>query len=407
MAPHSSNLALHSWIELETLLRDYELGLVAIAGIDDDTGSRVVQWVHSSDLADPTPFLTPRTVLLTTGTQFKQTLAKNTAEAYVSRLVKVGATALGVGVGLRWDRVPPTLVEACERFGLPLIRVPYDTPFIAITRAAARLIDAAVYAQSLDRPARHQFTPSARVAKSEHALRAAIVTLLMNGKRDLAEHIAEPLYPKLPRGEVAVFTMRYTDDDVTPETLGDGATSGIYGGKLLVICEAARVDRVRKLVRQRAAGLSERGSLEDLERLYDQAGRALEQSIASAVNTDAPEKLVTYRPAMHSGVFQLITESPEARRRAAGFLAPVHTHDARHGDDIEASLEAWLRHNGQISPAAEELNIHRHTLRSRIRTAASLLQRDINTPDTRAELWTALRLTRTTNGGVPTGPTLL
>ena len=407
MTQYSSNLAINSWIELDTLLRDYELGLVAIAGVDNNSGSRAVQWVHSSDLADPTPFLTPRTVLLTTGTQFKQTLAKNTAEAYVSRLVEVGATALGVGVGLRWDRVPPTLVEACERFGLPLIRVPYDTPFIAIARAASRLIEAAVHAQRLDIPARHQFTPSARIAKSEHALRAAIVALLIDGKRELAERIAEPLYPRLPRGEVAVFAMRYTDDDVTPEILGDGATSGIYDSKLLVICEAGRVDRVRKLVRQRAAGLSERGSLDDLHRLYDQADRAFERSIASSVDADTPAKLVPYRPAMHSGIFQLITESQDARRRAIGFLSPVRTHDARHGDEIEASLETWLRHNGQLSPAAEELKIHRHTLRSHIRTAASILQRDINTPDTRAELWTALRLTRATGNTEPSAPTLL
>lgn len=57
----------HPTIELGELLHQYQLGLVLIAGTDETTASRPVQWVHVSELEDPTPFLTPRTVLLTTG----------------------------------------------------------------------------------------------------------------------------------------------------------------------------------------------------------------------------------------------------------------------------------------------------------------------------------------------------
>ncbi|MFC5338422.1 PucR family transcriptional regulator [Leucobacter denitrificans] len=392
MMQYFAEPAIQSWIELDTLLRDYELGLVAIAGVDDNTGARAVQWVHSSDLPDPTPFLTPRTVLLTTGVQFKSALGKNTAEAYVSRLVRAGAAALGVGVGLRWDRIPPTLVEACEHLGLPLIRVPYDTPFIAITRAAARLIEAAMHAQNIDRLTRSDRTPATRITSAEAALRSAIVSLLIRGDREHAEAIAAPLYPRLPRGQVAVIALRAGDGDLSPQDLGEGITSGVHDGKLIVICESAHVTQLRKLIAKRTAGLSERGSLNDLSRLLDQADRALEQSIAAWVETDAPPKLVAYRPSMHSGVFQLIAESPEAKRRATGFLSPLREHDRRHHDEIEHSLEVWLRHNCQLTPAAEELQIHRHTMRTRIKTAASLLQRNIDSADTRAELWTALRL---------------
>ncbi|MGO3148108.1 MAG: PucR family transcriptional regulator [Leucobacter sp.] len=399
MKQYFAEPAFHSWIELDTLLRDYELGLVAIAGIDDDTGARPVQWVHSSDLPDPTPFLTPRTVLLTTGVQFKAALGKNTAEAYVSRLVTAGATALCVGVGLRWDRIPPTLVEACEHLGLPLIRVPYDTPFIAITRAASRLIEAAMHAQNIDRLSRVDRTPASTIARAEAALRTAVVTLLILGHRELAESIASPLLPRIPRGQVAVVALSSDDTELnsklTADALGDGTVAAQYGGKLIVVCEAPQVASVRKLVQRHAAGLSERGSLQDLERLLDQADRALEHSVAASVDSDTPPKLVAYRPSMHSGVFQLIADSPEAKRRALGFLSPIREHDRKHEDELERSLEVWLRHNGQLSPSAAELEIHRHTLRSKIRTAASLLQRDIDSPNTRAELWTALRITDT------------
>ncbi|KAM9862268.1 PucR family transcriptional regulator [Leucobacter sp. BZR 635] len=412
MMQYFAEPAIHSWIDLDTLLRDYELGLVVVAGGDDNTGARTVQWVHSSDLTDPTPFLTPRTVLLTTGAQFKTTLGLRAAEAYVSRLVAAGTTALGVGVGIKWDRIPPTLVEACERLGLPLIRVPYDTPFIAITRAAARLIDAAVHAQTIDRLTSTHSPRSTTAERSIAALAAAVIKLLVAGHKGLAEDIAGPLLPRLPRGQVSVIALAGSHPGLDLTALGDGHAAGLVDGRLLLVCEAAKIPAAKKLVRGLPGGLSERGALDDLGELVAQADRALEHALSEALppdpaassraagsgagstGTGAPlrGKLVEYRPAMHAGLLQLIGQSQDARRRATGFLSPVRTHDLRHGDEIERSLEAWLRHNGQLSPAAEELEIHRHTLRARIRTAASLLQRDIDSPDTRAELWTALRI---------------
>lgn len=399
MNTYFANSALHAWIDLDTLLRDFQLGLVVVAGSDADTGSQPVQWVHSSDLADPTPFLTPRTVLLTTGAQFKGTLSKKTAENYVASLVAGGTTALGVGVGIRWDRIPPALVEACERLGLPLIRVPYDTPFIAITRAAGRLIDSAMHAQNVDRfvtagPSSGRVTHARQVARAEAGLRAAVIRLLIAGERELAEQIADPLLPRLPRGQVAVLAL--PPRAFEQEALGDGSVAGTLDGTLLIVAEPAALGAAKRLVQGTPAGLSERGALGDLPELVTQARRALEHAINAADEAEAggarPKLLVEYRPAMHAGLLQLIGESQDARRRASGFLSPIRAHDERHGDEIELSLETWLKHNGQLSPAATELGIHRHTLRTRIRTAASLLQRDIDSPDTRTELWAALRI---------------
>lgn len=388
-----ADAALQPRIELDALLHDYQLGLVVTAGGDDETGAREVQWVHSSDLTDPTPFLTPRTVLLTTGEQFVGPLSKEDADAYVSRLVAAGTTALGVAIGLRWDRIPPHLVESCERHSLPLIRVPYDTPFIAITRAAARLIESSMHAQNIDRMSNSRLAPTAQIARAESALRTAVISLLIAGHRELAEKIADPIIPRLPRGQVTVIALRPSEGSLDRTKFGDGITWGVLDGQTLLVCESAQLSSTRKLVVGRAAGQSERGSLQDLRELVDQADRALEHSIAASLNTADSAELVEYRPAMHSGVLQLIAESKEAKRRAAGFLSPIRTHDLRHNDEIERSLEVWLRHNGQLAPSAAELAIHRHTLRARIRTAASLLQRDVDSPDTRAELWTALRIT--------------
>ena len=157
----------------------------------------------------------------------------------------------------------------------------------------------------------------------------------------------------------------------------------------MLICEAGQYESVRRTLaeHQVPAGVSQRGSLEELPALLEQAETALRRARASGA---APGP-IRYTPALHSGVLQLL-ETAEARRLAESLLAPLQQHDRRHRENVTRSLAVWLSHHGQTSPAATELGIHRHTLRSRVQTAATLLQRDLDDPDARAELWAALRL---------------
>ena len=53
---------------------------------------------------------------------------------------------LGFGTGLSHDVVPAELVAAGRRHGLPIVEVPRQTPFIAISRAVSRAIAADEYA---------------------------------------------------------------------------------------------------------------------------------------------------------------------------------------------------------------------------------------------------------------------
>lgn len=107
-------------------------------------------WAHSSDLTDPTPFLTGESLLLTTGTQFPAERngddeAADDApyyEAYVDRLVRAGVVALGFGLEVIREGTPAALVEACRQRGVALVEVPYEIPFLALIRWVADRITA-------------------------------------------------------------------------------------------------------------------------------------------------------------------------------------------------------------------------------------------------------------------------
>ncbi len=116
----------------------------------DDVLDRPIRWIHSSDLADPTPFLSEGLALLTTGTQFLDTDdAEGAAEydAYVARLSARGVVALGFGTEVVREGIPRGLEAACRTHGMPLFEVPYRTPFIAVARANAEAVAAQTYAR--------------------------------------------------------------------------------------------------------------------------------------------------------------------------------------------------------------------------------------------------------------------
>jgi purine catabolism regulator len=123
---------------VRALVREQALGLRLL-----DPTTRLdlpLSWVHSSDLLDPSPFVAESTMLLTTGTQFDDAAGPPDYDAYVERLVGAGVVALGFGTEVRHRGTPVELVLAASARGVPVVEVPYRTPFIAVVRWAADLI---------------------------------------------------------------------------------------------------------------------------------------------------------------------------------------------------------------------------------------------------------------------------
>ena len=99
--------------------------------------------VHVSELEDPTVFLDGGELLLTVGMQFVQLDGLDREAAtreYVRRLVKGGVAALGLGLGSGHAMVPDELRAACMDAGLPLLTVPRESPFLAVSRTYWELV---------------------------------------------------------------------------------------------------------------------------------------------------------------------------------------------------------------------------------------------------------------------------
>jgi len=138
-------------VPLSALLAREDLALRLIAGpAEPDT---VIHWAHTSEMADPFPYLLGGELLLTAGVHVPAAAGPDAGgpdagapgpeeyfDGYVSRIVAAGGAALGFGLAPVHDTVPPALVAACDAYGLPLLEVPPRTTFSGVARAVWQLM---------------------------------------------------------------------------------------------------------------------------------------------------------------------------------------------------------------------------------------------------------------------------
>src|SRR3954462_6433423 len=117
-------------LTLRELLQD----LPAVELVCGEEGAdQPVRWVHISELTDPTPWLSGGELLLTTGLQLEGAEEQG---AYVERLATHGLAGVGFGTGFTHEAVPDGLRDAAAALDFPLFEVPYEVPFIAVTKKA-------------------------------------------------------------------------------------------------------------------------------------------------------------------------------------------------------------------------------------------------------------------------------
>jgi purine catabolism regulator len=121
---------------LRQLLEDPGLGLELVAGGRGLDARGPVRWAHISEIPDPTPWLEGGEILLTTGLGVRN--SEDLQRRLVEGLDARGCPGVGFGLGVVLDAVPPAMIEAANQAALPLFTVPYELPFIAVTKRVSR-----------------------------------------------------------------------------------------------------------------------------------------------------------------------------------------------------------------------------------------------------------------------------
>jgi purine catabolism regulator len=501
-------------VTIAALVRHTPFQLTELVG---GSARHLVSWVHVSELPDPVPFLSPGTLLLTTGLSIPADIDHRAAADYVDRIAGVGAAGIGFGIGLSHPTVPETVVRRCREVGLPLLLVPYETRFAdlahfvaddatrdavragrdaaeverglirslsaadpqsAIVRSLVRrtggwgmLLDVDGGALLIDPPAAGKELPIVRmemarvvtagatstwtrdgnsaalyrievqgevhgycavgadgslvehqsviavalsllafqaerqvaIRRAGRLLRSAIVQLLIGGLPEDAAKAATRAGIDLPDSPVRVAVLLPNDETSGLTTLLDHAErdftltliNAIFaeddtGGRLLVVFSSAEGD-LEALARVLAtsggghAAVSEPAELDALPAAMVEANR-----LAATIRASSPPVL-TRADVRGTGLLTHL-DTPAVQGFVDALLAPLREGSNETSIDLMQTLRVFLATDGSWSEASSRLEIHRHTLRYRIRKIEELLGRKLSDTSTRAELWVALQL---------------
>jgi len=471
-------------ISLAALLEVQSLHLTR-AGLAETTSHEDILWVAVTEQEDPQRFLNGGELVLTTGMRLRSAPEQR---RFVRQVQRAGAVGIGFGIGLTHDAVPPALVAEANRWGLPVVEVPYATPFIAIGKLVAD-------AQSAD-----HFAKLERLIAGHQILARALLT--GGGLAELLKHLGAMLRTEIVLTQFTAQLYNSAAGHPAPTAGGwasypiptgrrDACTlwvkqpfedSGIVGyAQNLISVELNNLVKQRRAQRALAGQVLEdviHGTLEASEATRRLAGvginstrknvvllaesaahlkqleaSSLPQPLEHAVSAVVGKCLIAVIPDDGSGASALArglsdhlaeagihaivgiggaytkpnglrwsyfeardaashglpVNEPERLSLTSLLLAsedvpladmaheslnPLRSFDAVHGAELMTTLESYLNNNGSVAAVAEELTLHRNTVRYRLAQITELTGYDpAQTPD-RVQLWLALAVQR-------------
>lgn len=125
---------------MATLSQLLEVPGLGLRLVQAGAGEVELSWVSTTELLDLSAYLEGGEIVLTTG------LALGSDDPrwldFVASLSRAHVAAIGFGVGVNHNRIPAPLIAAASAYRLALVEVPPPTPFIAVGKAVAGLIQA-------------------------------------------------------------------------------------------------------------------------------------------------------------------------------------------------------------------------------------------------------------------------
>ena len=224
---------------------------------------------------------------------------------------------------------------------------------------------------------------------TERALRTRAVELVV-GDDPASARIVLAAVAGQPRVPEKVRVLRAGgDDDARQDALATVEESGVLAALVGVELVMASGDRLADELASRLAdtgltvgvgGLAPAGQA---SRSHEQAGHALADA-----STSVP--LVRWDRLVSQGALSVL-DPARAASFAESFLGPLETPELRR-HDLVRTLQSFVRRHGSRARVADELGVHRNTVRSRVAQIEELIGASLDDPQTRASAWIALQL---------------
>jgi purine catabolism regulator len=233
----------------------------------------------------------------------------------------------------------------------------------------------------------------ARVADAEQRLRRAVTHEMVCGTGTVDSGMLR-YFGFDPRGEVVAIVLTGAGPALAAEQVlgrllevaGSYLMTPVGDEMVIVIPAAGSRRRISDVLAGHAKELGEApcGGASEPVRIAE-IDKAVEQARIAGL-ADRGRQFTEFGQLDVYGVLLGGRDSAELRV-LAGPLDPLVEQD----DELLGTLAAFLTHNGQMEAAATDLGIHRHTMRNRMQRISELLADNLQSADTRTQLWLAIR----------------
>ena len=217
------------------------------------------------------------------------------------------------------------------------------------------------------------------------AARACVARLVLAGYLDAARALAVELGMPPLQSRVRLVAMSGFTGATAEEVLD--AIEAALPRPLQQLVAAADADEIWVTLRPAASA----SALAVIKRV--RASRAPDARLVVSDELEVGE-IPLHRPGMRRGLQEMAPGQwrdlarPQTPGSAGISLEPLLSYPRA---DLLGAVVAYLRHRGQWEAAANELGVHRNTLRHRIGTSMRVMDTDLDDPDVASTLWLLLR----------------
>ncbi|MGO1543274.1 MAG: PucR family transcriptional regulator [Gulosibacter sp.] len=224
---------------------------------------------------------------------------------------------------------------------------------------------------------------------ARRGLRTGVMELYLAGSTDAAARALRDMNTWSPQGRIRVAVVRGTTDwgHILNELELIATTVEVafarIGDELLVLYPSNTDAPLEFVAREGLrAGISGPVGVRDIPLGRENAQHAVRRA-------DHSGEIVDFERLAERGMLSWL-DAADGRVLAERILVGLRARPD--SEELMAALRAWYEHNCAWDPAARELGMHRHTLRSRIALVQEITGLDLESFSARAELWLALEL---------------
>ena len=159
--------------------------------------------------------------------------------------------------------------------------------------------------------------------------------------------------------------------------------AGRIGDELWLVATPGAAGRQADQLAERGllVGVGDPAGIGDAGRSHANAGQALRAATPAV-------PVVRWQRLMKEGAMGVLDDE-RAAAFAASYLAPIAEEP-----DLVRTLQAFLGHHGSRLKVAEELGVHRNTVRNRLEQIEAALDGSLDDPQVRVNAWIALQVAR-------------